>query len=590
MPMLDALFENGFLSRIDFYFAKFIAEISGDDPDIALAAALAGRAAGEKHLCLSLESISGKRFFDKKTGRVIAACPEVSAWRETLLSSPVAGVPGDFRPLVLDSENRLYLFRNWRRERDIADFVLTRAGEGFDGPDSRALEAAMENIFPPGALPDDEQKKACALAASSGFCVISGGPGTGKTFVAAGIMALFLALCPKKEPVIRLCAPTGKAAARLGESVKRAREKLPLPNEIRSAIPDRAVTLHRLLRPIRGTSRFHHNEKNPLEADLIVADEASMMDAAMAARLFRAAPPGARLVLMGDKDQLASVEAGSVMADICGAASLSGHIAVLKKSYRFSKKSGVAALCGALGRGDTDQALSCMEDPAMKGVSFEEVGARPALFSKLSDLISRGDFFSFLSGDSRDPEAALARLDRLKILCASRKGPFGVLEVNRFAQRALARRGLADMSGEFYPGRPVMVLRNDYDLGLFNGDTGIILKSREPGAKGLGAFFPAPGGGVREISPFALPGHETVYAMTAHKSQGSEFDHVVLVLPDRDLPVLTRELLYTAATRAMKSVSIWGTPGILRAALSRKTRRFSGLGKRLEGRDSVVKI
>ena len=615
MTRLDLLCKNGFLTKMDLFFARFIGDISETgNPDLLLAAALASGAAGKKHVCLSLDSLAGKSFFDKQTGKRLATCPDLSPWRRTLFQSRAVGTPGERRPLILDRENRLYLFRYWNYEKIISDSIWRRIRAAGFGGDPDRLAEAVQQIFPPGAPSDPDQKKGAdpdqkngaIMAAQRAFCVISGGPGTGKTFAAASIMGLLLAMSENKKMDVCLCAPTGKAAARLSESVKKAKEALPFPPNIKDAIPEEASTIHRLLRPIRGTSKFYYNKNRRLSADLIIVDEASMLDVAMAATFFQAAPDHARIVMMGDKDQLSSVEAGSVLGDICAAGNaaaasiqetpiqsgsvsgglaspgpaldLANHLIMLKKSHRFAGESGVGRLCAALNAGDATQALARMADPASPETSWKEVETPARLFVELSDIISdrrsRRSRFDLHGGD---PLEALARLNRFRILCAVRNGPFGALEINRFVRNALAQNGLIEPAGEFYRGQPIMITKNDYELGLFNGDTGIVMDAGGLGKNGLCAWFPDLDGTARPIPLSALPDHEAVYAMTAHKSQGSEFDEALLILPNRDSPILTRELLYTGATRAVKRISIWGCSSIFKAALGRKVERMSGL-------------
>jgi len=617
MNRLDLLCKNGFLTKIDLFFARFIGDISEiGNPDLLLAAALASGAAGKKHVCLSLDSLAGKSFFDKQTGKCLATCPDLSPWRVTLFQSLAVGAPGERRPLILDHENRLYLFRYWNYEKIISDSIWRRIRAVGFGSDPDRLAEAVQGIFPSGAWADLDQKNGAIMAAQRAFCVISGGPGTGKTFAAASIMGLLLAMSENKKMDVCLCAPTGKAAARLSESVKKAKEALPFPRHIKDAIPEEASTIHRLLRPIRGNSRFYYNKNRKLPADLIIVDEASMLDVAMAATFFQAAPDHARIVMMGDKDQLSSVEAGSVLGDICAAGNaaaasiqdgsvspglaspdldsnspaldLANHLIILKKSHRFTGESGVGRLCAALNAGDAAGALARMADPASPETSWKEIETPARLFVELSDIISdrlsNHGLFDFNRGD---PLEALARLNRFRILCAVRNGPFGVMEINRFVRNALARNGLIEPVGDFYRGKPIMITKNDYELGLFNGDTGIVMDDGGLGKNGLCAWFPDLDGTARPIPLSALPDHEAVYAMTAHKSQGSEFDEALLILPNRDSPILTRELLYTGATRAVKRISIWGCLPIFKTALGRKVERMSGLRDSLSDGERV---
>ncbi|WP_415870422.1 exodeoxyribonuclease V subunit alpha [Aeromonas caviae] len=473
----------------------------------------------------------------------------------------------------------------------------------------KSAQAASElerlDTLVPEALCCNGQKLAAATAAARPFAVISGGPGTGKTTTVAKLLAILVetGLQGGKAPAIRLVAPTGKAAARLTESIGAALQALDLPPEWVEAIPTEAGTLHRLLGVIPGRSQFRHHRGNPLHLDLLVVDEASMVDLPMMARLLDALPSHARLILLGDKDQLASVEAGAVLGDICSfieqgispaqahwlsrqtgyrlqgtpaGASVRDSLCLLSKSWRFDQHSGIGQLARACNSGDG----AAVE--AVWGAGFGDIRLHPWAGEAYNALIAEGvaGYGSYLKAAraGEDPAAVFKAFNGFQILCALRDGPFGVTGLNERLELALAKAGLIQRDGDWYAGRPVMVVRNDHGVGLYNGDMGLCL----PDDTGrLKVWFEQPDGTLRALLPSRLPPHETVYAMTIHKSQGSEFAHTVLVLPDSPSPLLTRELVYTGITRAKARLDLYGDRALLAQAVRKKTERYSGLAQRL---------
>jgi exodeoxyribonuclease V alpha subunit len=398
--------------------------------------------------------------------------------------------------------------------------------------------------------------------------VITGGPGTGKTRTVTEILRQLLGQPRGEQLRIALAAPTGKAAARLTEAIR------PIRNDIE------AMTIHRLLGYRPGSPYFRHDASNPLDVNVLIVDEASMIDLALMAKLVAAVPADARLVLLGDRDQLASVEAGSVLADICAAADnaapngpLFGTVVALRRNYRFAESSGIFRVSTAINSGDADAAIAAFNEKVDQEAKWQPLPSSTKLASALRDHVV-GGFRSYL--ETKDPEEALARLQQFRILCALRHGPFGAENLNALAEQILADARLLEPRATWYAGQPITITRNDYNLALFNGDSGIILPDLEAGGE-LRAFFVSAQNRIRRFLPSRLPAHETGFAMTVHKSQGSEFETVLLVLPEKDAPLLTRELLYTGVTRARKRVEVWAVEETLRAAIGRRIQRTSGL-------------
>ena len=538
-----------------------------------------------------------------RRGQAIIA-PPVATWCDALRRSPVVGRPGEYAPLVLDEAGRLYLYRYWEYERQIAEDLQRRSVEEPGDVDLPRLREGLDRLFPPaadGAV--DWQRTAAAVAVLRRFCVISGGPGTGKTTTVIRILALLLEQAAGRPLQIALAAPTGKAAARMQEAIRLTRDRLQVSREIREAIPGEATTIHRLLGFRPGSVRFRHDREDPLPVDVLVVDEASMVDLALMAKLVRALPPRARLILLGDKDQLASVEAGAVLGDICGESpgfsegfsrrlagatgqvggegdgpSIQDAVVELTRSYRFGETSGIGRLARHVNRGDGREALALLERGDCQDVVWRPLESPRDLAARLAEAAER--LGAYLAAGT--PESALEGLDRLRVLSAHRTGPFGVETLNRLIEDCLEARGVIRPRSPWYHGRPVLITANDYNLRLFNGDLGITLL--DPASEGKPqVFFRTAEGGVRRLPPSRLPEHETAFATTVHKSQGSEAETVLLVLPNELTPVMTRELIYTGITRARSRVEIWGAGSVFEAAVSRRLQRSSGLRDALWG-------
>lgn len=578
-PEVPEILESETFSDIDREFSRFIARLAADaTPAVLLAAALVSRARAEGHSCLDLREVAGSVLAAPPNDPNGHRLPALSAWKTQLLQCPIVGKPGQFTPLVLDSAGRLYLHRYWEYETNLATAIRSRAGAPLNFQRSAQVETLLNRLFPPGPDFNPGQRRAAAVATERNLCVITGGPGTGKTRTAAYILALLLELAGEAPLRIALCAPTGKAAARLQESIDKLKPTLPGAKAMLDGLPEESFTLHRLLgiHPVTSQPRFHR--QNPLPHDVVIVDEASMVDLALMAKLFDALRPTARIVLLGDKDQLASVEAGAVLGDICHGAhlrsELAGCIVQLDKSHRFADRSGILELSRAIndGDGNTTKHLLQNYDFGRPGLRGRELPAPKTLpTALLQECLPR---FANLHRET-DPLRALQLLGTFRILCAVRRGPYGVETINRCVEQSVLDAAGTVRRGPHFAGRPILIQRNDPNLNLFNGDLGILLPDGDTGT--LRAWFTNSDGGVRSVIPARLPEHETAYAMTIHKSQGSEFERVLMVLPDRDTPVLTRELIYTGVTRAIQEVEVWFTDAVLLKAVSQTVKRNSGL-------------
>ncbi|MFZ4288983.1 exodeoxyribonuclease V subunit alpha [Variovorax sp. HJSM1_2] len=701
LAQLSRWVARGWLRELDRALAAFLAQQAPDAHALLiLAAALASHQLGRGHVCLDLATVlENSRFAlalppDREAAGALPQAPgdsldarlaglTLASWQAALAHPLLVGTGVGNTPLVLVGA-RLYTRRYWQYEQSVRAsleqrLVLTPTLQA--ALPEAAMHAVLAQLFPPTSQTVvDWQKLACALAARSGFAVITGGPGTGKTTTVVRLLALLqsLALAESGRALrIRLAAPTGKAAARLNASIAGAVRRLPLQaladvvgsnlsaERLQAAVPTEVTTLHRLLGTRPGSRSFRHHAQNLLPVDLLVVDEASMVDLEMMAAVLAALPPHARLILLGDKDQLASVEAGAVLGELCRHAregrytpatcawlehvagdsippdlqsvdgsALDQAVAMLRHSHRFSANSGIGRLAEAVNTGDVrgplgvrkvlaqgypDVARLVLEDASLPlaqqhtlralvvdgtvqatqaRIEDEEEVALPVGYRHYLQVLKHKQPPAHANREAFDAWArtVLEAHAQFQVLAALRNGPWGVEGLNQSIAAMLQSAGLISHDYGWYLGRPVLVTRNDYDLGLMNGDVGVTLalpqhlavrhaananlSGNEPPVLRV-AFAANDGSGdIQWVLPSRLQAAETVYAMTVHKSQGSEFTHAALVLPTAMSPVLTRELVYTGITRAkhwFSLANVGQSAAVLEAATQRRVLRASGL-------------
>ncbi len=581
---LNLLRQHGF-SELACQFAAFIdRKEQGEHPVISLTAGLLTEAMAQGHVCLNLAHLPEtlQAMADLLPG-------SIEDWQAALKAGKSVGEPGEYKPLILTDEGLLYLYRYWLDERDVADAIRQRLHQVEDldvfqlNKDLADWHNPVEGI--------DWQKVAVAIALSWHIAVISGGPGTGKTTI---VLKILQCLSKQSDDLrIGLAAPTGKAAARLQQSISREQNL-----EVK--------TLHRLLGITEHNEQGRYNAERTLPLDVLIIDEASMIDISLMAKLMRAMPQKARLILLGDSQQLASVESGAVLANLSegeqghfsdefmiqfhalnmekyqpsslsrGDGQSASHILTdsfvrLQHSYRFDKDSLIGQLASQVNTGHSDNAIHLLQaQPESTWLPPDE--------QSLLNTVSKGyqTFIDAVENEAR-PQQILQAFDEFRVLAALKQGPQSVTSVNRMMTRLLAQRGWRTAQ-TYYPGRPIMITQNDYRQQLFNGDIGVILRDEQGQLKACFYF----GEELRWVGLNRLPAHETVFAMTVHKSQGSEFDAISILLPDEISPILNRELLYTAITRARKTLSILATEQVLRHTIQTRHQRESGLKNQLE--------
>jgi exodeoxyribonuclease V alpha subunit len=624
------LTEAGELRRLSGAFARFVASLGTAQPALVLASLVLSELEGRGHSCLQIDDLAADPAallgWSAEQWQELAAAAgplpkNAKGWISQLVACEQVWQVGELdydQPLVLDGD-RLYLRRYWRDETLVAQSIRARAAS-IRPVDTAEVRAWLDTLFSSHreAEVPDWQRLACAIALRGSVAIITGGPGTGKTYTVARLLALLFATAPKADQQrIALAAPTGKAAARLKQSIdkalnelaERVGDKLPLRQ-----LTDRmgaARTLHSLLGARPDTRAFAHHQGNPLDVDVLIVDEASMVHLEMMAALLDALPPHATLILLGDKDQLASVEAGAVLGDLChdaqaggytdataayvldasgetippefagAAGALAQQTVMLRHSRRFGGPIGQLAL--AVNAGDVARAEAVLRggDGAVRWIEHAQqhhvlqlalAGYQPYL-----ELLAQGP-----AGGHEDwVREVLQRFEAFRILCAVREGEWGVSGLNEAIEHKLETARLVRRGGEWYVGRPVMVTRNDYGTKVYNGDIGLTLA--DPARPGSLRVYFLEGDKVRSVLATRLRNVETAFAMTVHKSQGSEFSHTVMVLPKERNAIIARELVYTGITRASAMFTLVSPgAGVLAEAIARRTHRASGLRKMIE--------
>ncbi|WP_368868682.1 exodeoxyribonuclease V subunit alpha [Proteus penneri] len=629
IKLLEQAITQNLLRPLDLRFAQMLVE--DENPILLFVFAYLSAQTGAGHVCLPLNIIQKDQLFDgrqkefaleiwQKMGK-----PSAKKIVEELTHCHCVNQSRDDPsfPIILDNEY-LYLQRMWSYEEKVAQFF--RREQAIVDIDENELIKVLNQLFP--ATKENQetnwQKVAASVAITSPISIISGGPGTGKTTTVAKILAAFVMLTSNEKPIIQLAAPTGKAAARLTESLGNALAQLNLSEEENKWMPKQAQTIHRLLGAQPESQQVRYHKDNPLQLDILVVDEASMVDLPMMARLIDALPLKCHVIFLGDKDQLASVEAGAVLGDICRFSEdgfsqkrfdqinhltqgelvkstdtipvsqtpvsvVSDSLCLLRKSYRFGEDSGIGQLAFAVNKGQTKTAITLLKKAEIspqqleivlepQDVSFIALESKESYLLMIQDAVNAYREYLTLVSQKASPDIILNAFNQYRLLCARREGPFGVSGLNDRIEMLLHRQRLIRRPTNSYQsdyiGRPIMIQRNDSTLGLFNGDIGIMLNNDEGEMK---AFFQLPDGKLKAIQPSRLPQHETAYVMTVHKSQGSEFTHTALVLPDKFSPVVSRELLYTALTRAKKKLSLYASESMVRMAIQTRIQRQSGL-------------
>ncbi len=576
--LLHNLARNGDISWLSYYFAEFIAQQAPSDIDdlLSLSAAMVSEANQRGHVCIELDRFYQRPLFDSSHIDTTEIPRGINSddWCAQLRASSCVGGPNDASPLTLD-DDRLYLNRHWNYEAHVAARIRAML-EVRDNRDDARISQQVEQVFADSGSIDDDQKHAVATAVRKHFCVISGGPGSGKTSTIIRVLAVLTALDPGTR--IALVAPTGKAAARMMDSIGHRIDHIDIDPAVRDALPTTASTIHRLLGYRRHGYRYHEHHHLPL--DCVIVDEASMIDLKLMYHLLAALPTTARLIMLGDQNQLAAVAAGNVLGDITGHGvafesadtALAESIVQLRSNYRFDCTSAIGEVAAHVNLGQSKAAVELLRSQG-KGLRW---------YGDNSDQI-HGDALDWLYSayeplfDCSSPADALELYSKTRVLCATNEGPLGVKSLNlMISQTMLTRHNLPE--SEWYAGLPILIKRNHHELGLFNGDTGILWQY----PTGLRACFSDSAGDIRDLAVNRLPEFAPAWASTVHKSQGSEFDSVFLILPsDPGSEALSRELLYTAISRARQQFILHAPESVIVSSIENLTRRHSGLARKL---------
>ncbi|WP_042143901.1 MULTISPECIES: exodeoxyribonuclease V subunit alpha [unclassified Pseudoalteromonas] len=626
--MLKRLIENEKISQLDIELAKLLTneQVNLDEDsqvsEMFYLILLLSIANSRQHTCLDLNTVNWTNPFGLKNRLISDEQQPLSAIESESLT-PFNDLNtlaltiqnhmsvGDNKPLRLIGD-KLYFARYDEYETILANRLLALTEKKIN-LDNDKLQTLLDTFFPSQNAKVDWQKVACSVALQSAFCIITGGPGTGKTTTVTKLLAVLQSLYQSAPLTIKLVAPTGKAAARLTESISGAKNKITdISDELKALIPEKAQTIHRLLGVIPQSNKFRHHKDNLLHLDLLIVDEASMVDLALMVKLIEALPKHARLILLGDKDQLTSVDTGNILSDLCqdltlgvtpnysqsrllslglgdqqpnsqGRFALTDSLAFLQKSHRFNENSGVGQLAKAVNENNPNL-LAQIDYQKNQGlfddITFYEPQYRQAMINRAADAYS--EYLTLIKNGASVGQVHHA-FAQYQLLAAVRKGPYGVNELNNKIEQTLSKRCLINITmsqSRHYVGLPIMISQNDYQLGLFNGDIGILMLDDKHVLK---AMFISDDGQIRDFFPARLPAHEKVYVMTIHKSQGSEFAHTALVLPPlQDASAgINRQLVYTGITRAKNKLDMIVQRPMLLDAMKKTVSRSSGLYQRL---------
>ncbi len=560
---LEILHELGLISHLDYYFALNMIQIYEDASSLAaLTCALVSRALSQGHICLNLKEMANTSLVPGDQGENPIVLPDLDSWCDHLNTQDMVGkeIQSERQhPLMLDQDNNLYLSKYYDFQNRLVNDIAHRLSIATSPMDAAFIKEGLDTFFT-GQNPAHiaGQKEAVQKALTHNFLVISGGPGTGKTHITSIIRRLLEDWARQNQdptPKILSVAPTGKAASRM----------------------EQGTTIHSLLKPKKKGVGFRHNRDNPLSADMVIIDEASMIDIALMTRLLEAIPVDAKVIMLGDKNQLSPVQAGAVFTDICGVSQMSAFQVFLDFNFRSKGQGGIENLAKAINQNDTKALTSILTQGTFSDVVFENTGNKSELFSILKRYVGEG--YRGLAG-SQTPEQALDQLDSFRVLCAHNKGDTGTLQINHLCENILRSKGEFDIKRSVFK-QIVMVSRNDYQKGLFNGDTGIAYVQNN----GIRACFRSPEGQINDFRYLDIPMHETAFAVTIHKSQGSEYDTVLILVPGQLSPVVTRQLLYTGVTRARKKAIIAGSFDLIcqamESTLNHRSNVTALLAKRL---------
>ena len=609
LRVIRDLKKNGTIPEFHFIFADFIYSLSDKKPlELYFSTLFLSYYCSKGNVCIDLNELlfTVKREFSLNNSSFLSPPDQ---WHELLISCSVVGKSDEFCPLILD-DSLLYLHRYWHYELNIAGILLTHATKINSISNPERLRQLLASYFPEENKETNWQRIAGFIALVKGLCIITGGPGTGKTSTIIRILTFLIEYYENKKLRIVLTAPTGKAAARIEESIQQAKAGFGENNKISESIPSTARTIHRLLGIKPGSAYFKYSSNNPLPVDIAVIDEVSMVDMNLVAKFLKALPSHARLILVGDRNQLASVQAGSVFSDICHESYVSVFsgsfsnsireysyldqsrymqhrsipvlrdcIVGLKKTYRFN--STISRFCQAINGGKGQKAFDIIIKSDKEILSWNKIDKNSQLIDSLRSEVIQGWTPFLKAGTISD---MFSNINKFRTLCVLRNGPYGVGMLNKIIEKILSEAGLIYPKTELYEKLPIMITKNDYRLNLYNGDTGII--AYDPSSKAvLKAWFKSVDNdkktALRSYHLTQIPAYDISYAISVHKSQGSEFNIVQLILPDSNNPVLTRELLYTGITRTRHRVSIYGQESIFKKAVEQKISRVSGLKDKL---------